>query len=1050
MRRNQDQQKTFPKLQVLPEGRPGAQHGGGFLKSSLRTTIMCWFLVISLVPVIFVSLVGHRKAVQNRIHDISGRLQAVSLMEKLDLEKYFRDLQYQVASKAKSPFLGALVNNPHAGARPSALVEDAYRELLELRDNTKALNVLVTDVQTRVVLSCDPTVEVGTNWAAIHGAGSKLEKTFEWSLVQGKAAFSGYVKARIHGQISYAYHVEPILNTEGVVGGFILVKLGEDSFHNGLGRYELVGKGVQFYALNEELDLLTDAFRLKGNQSHLNSVLTEIAVGWKNNRDAARSLGQRFRAAEVTGFSVHHYVGLHGEKVMGVIQDLEIMGAHVGLVSEISQEVVLAGLKRMDYSLLGLILVVGLLVALAGMVVSSLLVAPINQLGQVMQRVSDGHEVWALPERGPQEVRRLTDMFHFMISKLTTAQEVNERQFALQRAQFDLNEKLRGKNSLEDMAQAGLEYFVSHYSAQMGVFYLLESKNLLRVAAKHGVRDASDPIPEIRLGHGVVGQVAEHKRIQVLHGINEDRHRFETGLVKSSVTNLILVPIHLEGRILGVLELGVLADVQEEDLDLLRLVGENVAVAINAVRSRERVNRLLKETWSQTTALSKQQKELRDSNRQLELADQYKSEFLANMSHELRTPLNSLLIMSQVLAENREQNLSRSEVDAAMTINKAGSDLLLLIDDILDLSRVEAGKLDLCFEGVELKSLVTDMQDLFSPLAEKQGVEFRAVQGPELPATMVSDPLRLTQILKNILNNAFKFTEQGSVTFRVRCTAPGEMAELDADSPSPWVVFSVADTGIGMNKNTLGRIFEAFNQGDGSIGRRYGGSGLGLSISRKLSDMLGGVIKVESVEGKGSTFRLFLPVKPSGKTQEGMIGEPRPDLSELALPLTEQKKSRQGPEFHEDELQEEKNSRAEKHETYNPIDLTGRKILICDDDMRMVFRISEIVDELGAEVTLAHSWPQGVEKCRGDADFDFAIVSHRLADRPGGADIATWKSAVGEPSFPVLTLVQDGDDQDSAGADLVGSRPLQREEFLDLVKTVLDPGWVLKTTLMHL
>ncbi len=1037
MHHNFKQVKSLPRMRDLAERSLSGERGSSVFTSSLRTTLMCWFLVISLVPVIIISLVGHNNAVSFRKEDISSRLKSVSMIEKLDLEKQFQNIQDHSSNAALSSKVKSFSILKDGEVNSLSVTQSAVDELKRLQRDVAARNVFIVDAENHLVLSSGPKVNDPHNWVEAHTAGSKLQKTISAVFAQNESAFTGFSKGHAYEKEPYAYHVEPIQTAAGSVVGCLLVKIGADSFILNSGRYDLVGRSVRFYALNENLDLLTTNSVKQSEITTVVTVITDNAVKWKNNLDFNLINSPQKQSVGNSELQVFQYEGLDGEEVLGVFQDLEILGTHVGLVTEIPKGNILGSLKGMDYTLVGLILIIGLVVAIAGIIVSSRLIAPINQLGQVMQRVSDGHEVWTLPNGGPQEVRRLTDMFHLMISKLSSAQEVNQHQFVLQSEQFNLNEKLRGQKSLDDVAEAALEYFVNYHSAQMGVFYLLERKNVLRVASSFGVEGGSNSISEIVLGQGLLGKVATDNKTQVLRGVSEASRSIESGLMKTQVNNLILAPIHLAGRVLGFLELGSISEVSDEDLDLLHLVSENIAVVINAERSRERVNRLLKETWNQTTALSKQQKELKESNNRLEQADHYKSEFLANMSHELRTPLNSLLIMSQVLAENRDCNLSHSEVEAALTINKAGSDLLLLINDILDLSRVEAGKLDMCFEKVEIKSLMNDMGDLFSPLATKQRVEFRAIRGPELPSEITSDPLRLTQILKNILNNAFKFTEQGSVIFRVRCAAPGELSEISGNTDSSWIVFSVADTGTGMNEKTLDLIFEAFNQGDGSTGRRYGGSGLGLSISRKLGDLLGGIIQVESLLGKGSTFRLFLPVTPSDDIQNNSMGHFPQDLPELAIPIVTQNDHQTSGQT----KQKDDSFKPEKAESSNdqvpPIDLSDCQVLICDDDMRMVFKISEIVDNLGAEVTLAHSWEHSTRECLDGGEFDLAVVSSRLVDRPENGDIGQWKAASGGVSFPVLTLAKDGGDQGCCGADMVGSRPLAEGEFLNMVQTVL-------------
>jgi signal transduction histidine kinase/CheY-like chemotaxis protein len=1052
MSRGQNQKTDFPTVAEQGHGHPFAMVSRALACGSLRSTILFWFLVISLAPVIFVSLVGYNNAKKSRLDDFSNCLLTVSEMEKQELSDYLTGLRKELTRQAKASttveFLTRLDSDLQAsGQSPGGwihsnrwtnIVVDMGDPLHAFRNDSNAQDILLANSAGDVVFSCGQDEDLGTNLLDGFLAHSKLEKASRLSLENGQPGFTGYELYQPLGNQPIAFHLEPVRSEEGDLLGLIIMAVGVESFYRGFRWQELVGPESNFYVVNESLALLGSSSQKPGIRIFEETVASSEILHWQHTLKTHRNESGNQPVTRMYESVPRRYVGFHGKEVLGVVRDLEIMGIHYALVLETPRTEILAGLKHMSYSLLIVILVVGFLVVLAGLFVAYRAVDPINQLGRVMQRVADGHEVWAMPNRGPQEVRRLTEMFHCMINKLTEAQKVNERQYALKRCQFELNEKLRGEPKIKAMAGGVLEYLGNYFGAQMGVFYLLESRETFGLASQFGVHDESVLAEEIRLGQGVLGQVAAERMIRVLRGVTEERHKMSTGLAQLSVNTLILVPIHLEGKTLGILELGLLADVNDEDLELVRLVVENVAVAIKSGRSRERVHRLLKETWNQTAALSRQQKELQDSNRQLERAGQYKSEFLANMSHELRTPLNSLLIMSQVLVENRNQNLSRQEVDSAQTIYKAGSDLLLLINDILDLSRVEAGKLDLCFEEFNLTSLVEGMNDLFHPLAQKQGVNFRTVFGPALPENMVSDPLRLTQILKNILNNAFKFTEKGEVTFRIRIPAPGEMASLDTTDGKPWLVFSISDTGQGMNGATLGKIFEVFNQGDGSIGRRYGGSGLGLSISSKLCEMLGGQLRVDSVEGKGSTFSLFLPVTA------GAGNAPVPIVL-MGNGSIETEWELSGGEDSKPEIPQA-SEQAETEREPISVDLAGRTVLLCDDDMRSVFQITEILDDLGAVVILASSWAQGIEEAQAKTDFDFALVNPTMADRPDGEDIKSWKIECGGPSFPVLALIQGADDRHCAGADFVGTRPVDRWDFVNLVKKATEPEREIVTT----
>lgn len=1023
------QENEHPMAWITGLSRLNRGQTSDFTRFSLRTTIMFWFLAISLIPVVFVSLVGYHNAVQNRIEDYSLRLLTSSLLEKQELEAEFRNLHDWMAQEALAlrtgEMLATLEANPGMG-KPSW---EGARHLKAFQDETGVHDILLTNHRGEIVFSSKSAQNLGTNLLSDEVIDPVLRIAIRHAFESGKTSFTGFKKRLHKHNLSLGYHVEPVKDLSGHTKGLLVMELGTAALQAGLGRKTQLETGTVSYVVDENLQLLFAWDESPAVQGVGNLVNVPEILNWQHHL----KVSGKPESWENSFHNVKEYTGLNGQRVLGVIQDINILGSTFALARELPRVGVLAGLKSMGFSLLLTILLVAILVVLAGLVVAQRMVHPINQLGQVMQRVADGHEVWTLPRNGPKEVSQLTQMFHSMINKLNDAQEVNERQYAQKRRQFEFNEKLRSESTLESLSEAVLQYLGEYFGAQLGVFYLVKSRDIYAMAAHFGMPEEANTIADVHRGKGVLGRVVEQKKIQVLRGIQDDRHKVETGLVSSFVNTLVVAPIYFGDRVLALLEFGLMEDAKDEDLEFLALVSETVAVAINSARSSERVHRLLKETWSQTAALSKQQKDLQETNRRFELADQYKSEFLANMSHELRTPLNSLLIMSQVLAENRNDNLSREEVDSAMTINRAGSDLLLLINDILDLSKVEAGKLDLQFSKFELKPLLMDMEDLFAPLADRQELDFRTVLGPDLPAVMVSDPLRLTQILKNILNNAFKFTEKGSVTFRVRIPGASELDQLKITTDEPILVFSVSDTGVGISNETLKNIFDAFNQGDGSIGRRYGGSGLGLSISKRLCELLGGEIHVESIEGHGSTFSLYLALNPSAETT--LQAEPE----NLDLPQKVSGDVGLGLEFDSDHeissgMQETNSSSASGP---HPIDLLNRRVLICEDDMRTVFQISEVLDDLGADVTLAPSWAQGVSEGKKDHGFDFAIVSSCLADRPGPNSVQTWKQECGDFPNPVVSLLTKEEGPRCEGSDLVGRRPLVRDEFIELIGKAL-------------
>ena len=393
---------------------------------------------------------------------------------------------------------------------------------------------------------------------------------------------------------------------------------------------------------------------------------------------------------------------------------------------------------------------------------------------------------------------------------------------------------------------------------------------------------------EVDLGEGLVGQCAIEKRKLTLSAVPAALFKIATGLSEQSAADVLVLPVVFEGQVRGVIELASLERFNPSHQAFLDQLTESIGIVINTIEANTRTENLLKQSQSLAVELQQTNEELQEKarllahqneeverkNREVELARQaleekasqlaltskYKSEFLANMSHELRTPLNNLLILSDQLSRNPEGNLNAKQVEFAKTIHSSGNELLALIADILDLSKIESGTVAVEASELRFEDLSRYVERTFRHLAESKQVEFKVSLDPALPKTMLTDIKRLQQIIKNLLSNAFKFTHVGNVSISIAPAIEGWSSEADELERAERVIaFKVSDTGIGISAEKQQIIFEAFQQADGSTSRKYGGTGLGLAISRELSKLLGGEIKLVSAPGAGSVFTLYLP-----------------------------------------------------------------------------------------------------------------------------------------------------------------------------------------------
>jgi signal transduction histidine kinase/CheY-like chemotaxis protein/HAMP domain-containing protein len=524
----------------------------------------------------------------------------------------------------------------------------------------------------------------------------------------------------------------------------------------------------------------------------------------------------------------------------------------------------------------------------------------VRAISEVASKVAAGDLDQSISVEAAGEVAELKDSINAMVVALREMVQASRDQDWLKSNLASVGSMMQGHRDLEVVAELIMEELAPLLGAQHGTFFLAEEsagETRLRLIAGYGLRADKDAPIQYRIGQSLIGQVAKSKRPIVVDEIPPGYIKISSGLGEAPPANLAVLPVMFEDTVQGVVELASFTKFSKVQIDFLEQLTETLGVSVNAIIANARTDALLQQSQRLTAELQARSEELQSRSeelqlsnadleekaaqlatqkrdieaknaeierarteiearaRQLALASQYKSQFLANMSHELRTPLNSLLILARLLAQNPSHNLTAKQVEYAHVIHSAGSDLLQLINDILDLSKVEAGRMDVLVERFPLAALVEDLRTTFGPLTAEKGLEFTVKTAPSAPFELDTDRQRLRQVVGNLLSNAVKFTERGSVTLLV---------EASASEPG-MVGFSVTDTGIGIAPESLAVIFGAFQQSDGTLSRQYGGTGLGLSIANEVSALLGGRITAVSDLGRGSTFTLWVPtVMPDG------------------------------------------------------------------------------------------------------------------------------------------------------------------------------------------
>ncbi len=655
-----------------------------------------------------------------------------------------------------------------------------------------------------------------------------------------------------------------------------------------------------------------------------------------------------------------------------------------------------------------------------------------------------------------------------------------ETQLWARAGQALLSERMQGDQRLESLGDELLDFLAVYLEAQVAALYVDDGGGRFRRIAGYAIAPGREGA--IAAGQGLLGQAAKSQRTLHVRDVPADYLAVHSSLGSANARELLVSPATIDGTVQAVIELGFLRRLGKDELALMERVAESVGVAVRASKDRSRLEELLVETQAQSEELQTQQEELRVSNEELEeqgralkqsqgaleeqqaeleatnsqleehtrlledqkqaLSDsqrelalkaadlerssQYKSEFLANMSHELRTPLNSTLILAKLLADNKAGNLTEEQVKFATTIGSAGNDLLVLINDVLDLSKIEAGKADVEVKQVTLARLLDSLTRTFQPMAVEKGLAFAAGVEPGAPARIDTDDQRLGQILKNLISNAVKFTDVGEVT--VRAQAAG------ADA----VAFVVTDSGIGIDAQQHGLVFEAFRQADGSTHRKYGGTGLGLSISRDLAELLGGTISLQSAPGRGSVFTLTLPrvyAKPVEAESDARPAEaaaaaaaparlpvlaPSPAAAAAAMPPATVPQRGAGAAVADDRDR-----------------LAGatRVILIVEDDRRFAAILQDLAREMGYKCVVTHSANDGLAAA---AQYrpSAILLDMNLPDHSGLGVLDQLKRNPQTRHIPVHVASVADYTREALERGAVGYalKPVKREQLVDAIK----------------
>lgn len=731
---------------------------------------------------------------------------------------------------------------------------------------------------------------------------------------------------------------------------------------------------------------------------------------------------------------------------------------------------------NLKLALYGLIVLVTAITIATAVMLSNSIVKTIKQVGRTIRNITDSRETefdltTRITVNTHDETLELAEAMNELLGSL-------EKQSWVQKSITEISTMYQGITDITELAHAFITNLAPKLDAVYGVVYLRKSgSGKVQYVKEAGYASTGEDgaTQSFYLGEGLIGQAALDKRLFLIDKLPEEHVKITSGLGDSRPRNLLVAPILVDGRVEAVVEFAAYQPFQSQHLTLLDALQDKFGSAITNVAGRMEVERLLgesqvmteelqaqsEELQAQSEELQMQQEQLRitnefleeqkqyaeqrafelkkakdeleDYSRKLQMSSQYKTDFLANMSHELRTPLNSILILSQMLMEN-DGEMDTDEVrDSSRVVYSAGSDLLRLIDDILDLSKIEAGKIEILSDEVNITEIPQMMRSMFDPVAAKKNLAFDVRTDPNLPQVITTDGQRLQQIWKNLLSNAFKFTEEGSVTVKIERVEPSLAQELLAMEEGEIALsISVIDTGIGIPAEKQQIIFDAFQQVDGTTNRQFGGTGLGLSICREFTRLLGGAITVQSEPQKGSTFTLYIPsrLEAAEYQLEQLV------LDEVAVSVTDLVEEEEGT-IEETETVEMVKGEASDDQLFN-----GKKVLLVEDDGRNVFALVTALEAKGVKVRVAENGKQAIEILQEQADFDLVFMDIMMPVMGGYEAMEIIRHELAMENLPIIALTAkamkgERDKCMEAGASDYIMKPLNINQLFSLMRVWL-------------
>jgi len=1022
---------------------------------SLRKRLLVSILTMAILPLLLFSVISYKYVSEQLQESTVAHLASVTSLESDTIAAYFervlQDLLLESDRATTIELLQTLQGTYQASDKPlhefvssypwAIIAEEQGTEIGLIGAAYDYADILLIDNKGNVLFTLNKHSDLGSNLFSAENIQSRLSLSTKTSLDTGAATFSDLEYYSASNQIA-GFFINTLLDEEGEIIGALIFKVTDQSLKTLLSSKNITNNGMKKEIFLIGIDRIV---RIKASDD--TSVVTALTEKFSSKEidlwfEKYVNDGQFSDETRTPIFYRH----LDKGEVIAQLQPVHLANKIWLVVAEVKIKDAYAVMSTLIkvFSILTLITIV--LVISTALPMTQKIINPITKLTEGVHQASIGNLDIIVDVNDKTEIGVLADGYNTMLASLKrNIQQEIEREW-LDRGIVKLNNLMRGAADKKELSNHVLKLLVNHCLGQVGTLYWQDKAELILMAS-YGIAEQDTLAKTIKAGSGLVGQVFTDLQCMEVNDVPANYHDISSSLGEKTASSILIYPIVYNEEAVAIVEIAWLHGIPERAKDFLAQVNEIMAIGFISLNQSYYVMSMLKDSQLQSKELQTQQEELRVTNealsakrdalkkqqdvlktahqeteekaKALEEASKYKSEFLANMSHELRTPLNSLLILARSLTQNDEGNLSEDEVESAQVILESGKNLLELINEILDLSKVEAGQMTLIAENIFFRDLLYSLNSRFKHMAEDKYIDFSIELSDELDESFVSDSGKLGQILTNLISNALKFTEQGGVTL----TISKEQSEGLLAGQNQVLAMRVQDTGIGIAKDKLQAVFEAFQQADGTTSRNHGGTGLGLSIALSLTRLLGGDIQLESTLGQGSVFNLYLPLKHLDlvPSEDNVIAKPQV-ITSLQEPSSANQPIFTPPPFIDDRER---------------LDNEKKLILVIEDDPYFAKIVYNACHKQNCQVIVAPDGETGLT-IASKYPVKGIVLDYMLPGLNGGEALASIRANAKTKHLPVHLISALDNLKDVQASDSQTTKPVTKERLEQIISCLSE------------